>query len=298
MLKKIPFAVAVLLSFAVFVSCGANTARNDTKALTETTLEASIVTETTLSETTAAVTTQVSTVPESTSEKVTTTKKASTTKKAKIKQTSASISERAEETKKETETVRESKYGVKVVKNITLIYEVFSDGSERKAGETVSTVSCNRIGYSASYDDLLPAAKENRKKYAEFINEILRITNSYRAEKGVAPLKLSEELTVMSCVRAEELAWSGDHDHYRPGGKYFSSIFKEAGYSEGKVGENLGWGFETPQAVCEAWRASETHYKNMMNPEFTVVGLGVAKDADPEHKYCWTQHFYASESEE
>ena len=295
MLKKILFAVAVLLSFAAFVSCGADTARTVTTTKAETTLEALTETETTLPETTTQPTTQATTVPETTTKKVTTTKRVTTTR-ARVKQTSEKKKE--EQTRRETETLKDTKYGVTVVKNITLIYEVLSDGGERKTGETVSTVSCNRIGYSASYDDLLPAAKENRKKYDDFINEVLRITNGYRAEKGIAPLKLSEELTVMSCVRAEELAWSGDHDHYRPGGKYFSTIFKEAGYSEGKVGENLGWGFATPKAVCEAWKASDTHYENLMNPEFTLVGLGVARDADPEHKYCWTQHFYASESEE
>lgn len=100
-------------------------------------------------------------------------------------------------------------------KNITLIYKVLADGSEKKTGERTDLVECNRFGYGATYAELLPAAKANREKYRSYINEILRITNGYRAEGGVAPLELDEELTIMSCARAEEMAWSGDHDHYR-----------------------------------------------------------------------------------
>ena len=93
-------------------------------------------------------------------------------------------------------------------------------------------------------------------------------------------------------MRAEEIAWSGDHDHYRPNGRYFSSIFKENGYEEGLAGENLGWGYKTPKGVCEAWKASTTHYENIVNPRFNYIGIGVAADPNPDGNLCWVQHFY------
>lgn len=185
----------------------------------------------------------------------------------------------------------EVKYGVRVHLYKTIRYQIV-DGERVDISSEYTDVTLNRTFYSADYDELLPAARQNRDTYRDYINEVLRIINGYRAEEGIAPLTLSEDLTVMSCVRAEEIAWSGNHEHTRPGFKSFKTLFREAGYEEGLAGENLGWGFSSPEAVCEAWKASKLHYENIMNPEFTQIGIGVAADPDPDGKLCWTQHFY------
>ncbi len=282
MLKKITAVIAVLLAVASLASCGLKR-RVSTHASATTAAEISTAAEETTTE-------ETTTLPETTTAAPTTAKSVPTTARRITKTTKATKPAEVERTEVKNE--REVKYGVVVNKNITLIYKVLADGSEKKTGERTDLVECNRFGYGATYAELLPAAKANREKYRSYINEILRITNGYRAEGGVAPLELDEELTIMSCARAEEMAWSGDHDHYRPSGKYFSSIFRDAGYTAGQVGENLGWGFETPETVCLAWKNSETHYENLMNPIYTKVGFGVAADPDPRGKLCWTQHFY------
>lgn len=288
MLKKTFAVVAALMITASLASCGL---KRDAE-LTFT--AASTAAETTAAET---AVTEPTTAEPTTAQSTTAVKATAATKPAPKTTKAPKATKPAESERTEVVDVRDSKYGVIVNKNVTLIYKVLSDGSEKKVGEQVNSINCNRFGYSATYEELLPAAKENREKYRKFINEILRITNGYRAEGGVAPLELDEDLTLMSCARAEELAWSGDHDHYRPGGKYFSSIFRDAGYETGKVGENLGWGYSNAEQVCLAWKNSETHYENMMNPQYTVAGFGVAADPGTDGKYCWTQHFYGASEE-
>ena len=71
----------------------------------------------------------------------------------------------------------------------------------------------------------------------------------------------------------------------------FSTLLREAGISDGIVGENIGWGYETAESVCDAWKKSQSHYENIMNPEFVKIGIGVAADPDPDGKLCWTQIF-------
>lgn len=182
------------------------------------------------------------------------------------------------------------KYGVLEHRYKNVYYQIV-DGKEVEVGSEYTGSHVNRRNYSATYEELLPAAKENRETYREFIEENLRTVNAYRAEKGIAPLKLNEKMTLMACARAEEVAWSGEHSHTRPNGSRCFTIFKEAGFEKGKAGENLGYVFDNPEEVCQAWKDSKTHYENLMNPEFTEIGIGVAADPDESGKLCWVNHF-------
>lgn len=248
-------------------------------------------TETTVAETVATTAKQILT----TVKKVTTTKKTETTKNPVPKTTkkAATTERKLYEYRTEEETYDiKLKYGV-VIRRVALVYyEKLPNGSESRAKEEVLTEYYDRNFYSASYDDLLPAAKDNRETYRKKINEVLRIINGYRADGGLKPLKLNEDLTVIANVRAEEIAWSGDHDHTRPNFQSCFSLMREHGFDSGLAGENIGWGFESATSVCEAWKASETHYENIMNPKFTETGIGIAADPKPSGKLCWAQYFY------
>ena len=184
------------------------------------------------------------------------------------------------------------RYGVVVRKIIRVYYTELPDGTEFVVKEKVDTEYYDRHFYAATYDELLPAAKENRETYRKEIKEVLRIINGYRAAGGLEPLKLNEELTVIANVRAEELAWSGVHSHTRPNLMSCFSLMRDNGFPSGQAGENIGWGYDTAEAVCEAWKNSETHYENIMNPQFTEVGIGVAADPKPSGKLCWSNYFY------
>ncbi len=190
--------------------------------------------------------------------------------------------------------VVELRYGVVEHRYKTVYYQMI-DGERVDVGYEYTGSFINRRNYSATYEDLLPAARENREKYSDYIEENLRIINSYRAAKGIAPLRLNEKMTVMACARAEEIAWSGEHSHRRPDGSTCFTIFKDAGYETGTAGENLGYVFDNPEDVCLAWKESRTHYKNLMNPDFTEIGIGVAADPDERGKLCWANHFITVE---
>lgn len=275
------------------------TAQQTTTAPVTTTQIPTTITTTvaTTASTTAAPTT---TAAPSTTKKPTTTKKVTTT----VKEVATTIAQTTKEntTRKNslgvmrTEDRNEKealKYGVFRSRAITTTYITYFDGTEEVYSEDVTEVY-TRITYLASYEDLLPAAEENKKKYKSEINEVLEIINSWRKEAGLKPLVLDDKLTTVANARAEEIAWSGRHSHYRPNGKFFSSILKDAGITKGNAGENIGWGYPDAKSVCEAWKNSQGHYENIMNPDFTRVGLGVAADPDPNGKFCWSQLFIDS----
>ena len=186
------------------------------------------------------------------------------------------------------------KYGVVLNRTIKVYYEMDMNGKITVTGEEVIKENYDRSAYSAGYSDLLPAARVNANTYKDYISEVLRITNAMRAEGGIAPLTLDNKLTEQANVRAEEVAWSGLHSHTRPNMKSYSSLFIENGYTTGTAGENIGWYQTDPAEVCRMWKESPTHYKNIMNPAYTKIGIGVAPEADPSKGLCWVQHFYGA----
>lgn len=192
----------------------------------------------------------------------------------------------------QTETKRYTKHGVVVRNNITYTYKYNSKGKKVLVG-TKEDKTYLRLAYHATYNELLPDAKANRNNYASQINEVLKIINGMRAEKGLKPLALGDKLTEQANVRAEEIAWSGKFSHYRPNFTYFSTIFRSNGFSSGKCGENVGRRYSTPAGVCQAWKESETHYANIMNPDFKYVGVGISPNCDSEYSYIWVLHFYS-----
>ncbi len=190
--------------------------------------------------------------------------------------------------------------GIKTEVRINLYYyfkEIITYKTETKYGVTVTrgsdgSFSIDRSGYVASYNELLPAAKENMQTYADYINEVLSLVNQMRAEKGIDPLQLSETLCVQACVRAEEVAWSGKHSHERPNHKSYTSLFIENGITTGIAGENLGWYYKTPAEICAAWKDSPEHYENIINPDFKYIGIGISPDPVPGKDLTWVQHFW------
>ncbi|PSO60612.1 MAG: hypothetical protein BRC47_15685, partial [Cyanobacteria bacterium QS_7_48_42] len=54
-------------------------------------------------------------------------------------------------------------------------------------------------------------------------------------------------------------------------------------------------GFQTPEAVVEAWMGSSSHRENILNPDFTEIGIGyesIANDTgDASYNQYWSQDF-------
>ena len=56
-----------------------------------------------------------------------------------------------------------------------------------------------------------------------------------------------------------------------------------------RSGENIAWGQQSPKAVMEGWMNSKGHRANILNPNFTKIGVGYRKNA--AGRTYWTQLF-------
>lgn len=301
MKKKITLAALLVTAVSLLAACSMTAEKTQTPTDIPTAAQATVAPSTTAEPSTLPVTTTLptttaapTTLPPSTKAPAT----APVTVKPTVEKTTAFVTKQnsqptlsplvlSSESVEETEL----KYGIVMHTYETLYYQYLADGSQHILDKKY-TYTFNYSAYDADYDDLLPAAKAAREEYSSYINEVLRIINGYRAEGGLAPLKLNEKLTRAACVRSEEIGWSGKFSHVRPNLLLGTTIVKEEGFREGKVGENIGRGYPTPAAVCAAWKDSETHYEIIMTPEFKETGIGVSAGPPNSGGLYWTQFFY------
>ena len=104
------------------------------------------------------------------------------------------------------------------------------------------------------------------------IDEVIRLVNIERANAGLPSLQMSSVANSAAAVRANEIIVK--FDHVRPNGQSCFSVLAEWGISSGYSGENIALGQRNPSEVVTAWMNSAGHKKNILNPNYTHIGIG------------------------
>ena len=105
-----------------------------------------------------------------------------------------------------------------------------------------------------------------------FAAQVAALVNEERAKAGLNPLTVDARVSQAAAVRAGEIRSS--FSHTRPDGSSFSTALTQAGVSFRSSGENIAYGQRTPQEVMKGWMNSSGHRANILNPEFTSIGVG------------------------
>ncbi|MGN7177870.1 sporulation protein [Paenibacillus sp. FSL R5-0490] len=116
--------------------------------------------------------------------------------------------------------------------------------------------------------------------------KVLELTNQERAKAGVPALKLDEELSKVAREKSRDMQSKGYFDHNSPTYGSPFDMMKQFGISYTTAGENIAMGQQSPEEVVQAWMNSEGHRKNIMNANFTHLGVGHVADGN-----YWTQMF-------
>jgi uncharacterized protein YkwD len=119
--------------------------------------------------------------------------------------------------------------------------------------------------------------------------QILDLTNQQRAANGLAPLTMSPQLTAGAQLHSSDMASLapvvGDAaamQHTLVGGQAptLGARADVVGYAYSFLGENIAYGYGTAQAVMDAWMNSPGHRANILDPDYTQIGIAVAYAAD------------------
>lgn len=131
----------------------------------------------------------------------------------------------------------------------------------------------------------------------QFDQQLLDLVNQYRSQFGLRGLSLSQELDQAADKFSSRMATGNFFSHTDPSnGSDFSTRIREEGYSGGWIGENIAAGRNTPAAVLQQWIDSPPHRANILNSNFTHMGIGYAYNANSTYGHYWTQTFGAGDS--
>ena len=105
-----------------------------------------------------------------------------------------------------------------------------------------------------------------------YTQQVVDLVNAERAKAGLAPLTIDANVEKAANVRANEIQTS--FEHVRPNGSSFSTALREQSVNFQGAGENIAWGQKTPEEVMNAWMNSAGHRANILNKNFTHIGVG------------------------
>jgi hypothetical protein len=123
---------------------------------------------------------------------------------------------------------------------------------------------------------------------------VVEETNEERADGAIRPLTRNATLDRAAQLKAEHMAEIGYFAHYAPDGTSPWHWFRSVNYPFVHAGENLAVHFNDSQEVVEAWMDSPTHRANIMNGNYTEIGIGVAKGRFEGHNTVFVVQMFGT----
>lgn len=110
---------------------------------------------------------------------------------------------------------------------------------------------------------------------AIYATALVELTNKDRANSALPTLTVSEALTLAAQLKADDMVQNGYFAHNSPDGKTPWFWILKSGYKFVYAGENLAVNFTESEQVETAWMGSPTHRANILNNNYSEVGIAV-----------------------
>lgn len=126
---------------------------------------------------------------------------------------------------------------------------------------------------------------------------LVALTNDDRAASHLGSVSEDSVLAQAAQDAANDMATKGYFAHVSPDGKDPWYWLNLVGYSYQYAGENLAVNFTDSTDVENAWMASPSHHANIVKPEYTKVGIGVANGQYEGKDATFVVQFFATPAE-
>lgn len=123
---------------------------------------------------------------------------------------------------------------------------------------------------------------------ASYEQEVIRLVNEIRAENGLNALTYDWELSRVARYKSQDMKDNRYFSHTSPVYGTPFEMIKNFGISYRSAGENIAKGYATAQSVVNGWMNSSGHRANILNANYTRIGVGYVADG-----HYWTQMFIA-----
>jgi uncharacterized protein YkwD len=116
------------------------------------------------------------------------------------------------------------------------------------------------------------------------LDAIIARVNQIRWRAGLRRVGDDEHLARYATTRSAAMAAERVLSH-----RGWDHGLRGAGFTDGAIGENVAYNYDTPGDVMEAWMRSPGHRANILEPLFRRIGVGCVID-ERGHRW-WTQDF-------
>lgn len=121
---------------------------------------------------------------------------------------------------------------------------------------------------------------------------VVVLVNQHRATIAAPPLGDQAQLQVAAAWKAQHMAfyrYMAHDDPAPPLARSWAARVRDAGYTQGYMGENVAMGYSTPEMVVQGWLNSPGHRANIENAAYSASGVGAARNASGE--WYWAHDF-------
>lgn len=130
-------------------------------------------------------------------------------------------------------------------------------------------------------------AKPKIVSESSYGEEILHLVNKERTARGLKALILSADISKVAVEKSKDMAVYSYFAHESPNYGSPFDMMRKFGITYRAAGENIAMGHRTPADVMKGWMNSPGHKANILNKNFTKIGVGMYSGKS----IYWTQMF-------
>jgi uncharacterized protein YkwD len=159
------------------------------------------------------------------------------------------------------------------------------EAADEPANSTTTTTAPPTTAAPPTTTALAPPPSGGRAPTAADV--VVYLVNAERASR-CGPLAVDDRLATAAQRHSDDMAAHDYFSHTSLNGDTLADRAEAAGFTGGTLGENIAAGQRTPEEVMAAWMDSAGHRANILNCDYTVIGVGLNQDG-----WYWTQMFGA-----
>ena len=126
----------------------------------------------------------------------------------------------------------------------------------------------------------------NANDLNQFEQQVVELTNQERSKHGLQPLQVDQALSKVAREKSRDMATNNYFAHNSPTYGSPFDMMNQFEIDYRTAGENIAKGQRSPQQVVNAWMNSEGHRANILNGNYTHIGVGYVEQGNH-----WTQQF-------
>lgn len=171
--------------------------------------------------------------------------------------------------------------------------------------KTLTDPKLSAVGVARDADEIAfvlaaPFAPPAVQDAGNISREVLQLVNEARAKPrrcggqrfaAAPPLELNDKLRSAAAAHAKDMAARGYISHEGSDNSEPADRVARAGYAWKAVGENVAAGQYTAKDVVDSWLSSPGHCGNIMDPDYTQMGVAYVSNPKQEIGIYWAQVF-------